>query len=206
MSTQYKLKKYMSKLETAQSLDKVDAYMAKIKKYKQVQNGGVNWTWEGDVSKSLVELKRAKDQIKDGLQVNTAGVAEAVRDIVALKDNAFIASEALDSALQGLDKLIKEAHIEVPDQVMVDVLEPIIKAIGEPRPVEKFEPNTLWGRIFGRPTIPPPPPSVTAAAETKPESAVAAAAERSASPATEEAETVIPQGAVEGAKKLLGKK
>lgn len=181
MSAQYKLKKYMSKLETAMSLDKVDLYLGKIRKYKMTQNGGAE-EWDADVGHTIAKLKEAKDKISQKIEISGEEVDKVVDDIKMLKSNTVRTKEALQSALEGLDALMKESEIAMPEKVVTDILAPFIRAIGEPRPVIEIKPAEMWGNIRGKqvpPPLPPRPPS------------------RPLSPAVKEAQDIIPKGKTE---------
>ena len=113
MSAQYKLKKYMSKLEHASSVESMDAYYKKLLKYKFPQSGGVlkeQMPWNSNVEQFVKKIADLK-----GLEELTAKTAEIQQLQEKLNKLVGISQDYQDSLKYALEDIKKVTATEIPD-------------------------------------------------------------------------------------------
>lgn len=132
MSENYKLMKYMSKLEEADDINKLKTYIKKIKKYKTIQLGGA-------VDGSTMRLREhLRTQSKDGAEPSKV-TPDQIIDIVGEKmktisDSANKEIEKLSSTLSTTISELEQAHkamIELDKQMKGTPLDDLLKQISE---------------------------------------------------------------------------
>lgn len=132
MSENYKLMKYMSKLEEADDINKLKTYIKKIKKYKTIQLGG-------DVKGSTERLQtHLQTPSKDGVEPSKV-TPEQIIDTVKEKTKTISESankeiEQLSSTLSTTIAELEQAHIammELDKQMKGTPLDDLLKQISE---------------------------------------------------------------------------
>lgn len=152
MSSQYKLKKYLNKLENATSDGQMDAYYAKIKQYKSMQSGGVRQgPWRADLKPKFDAMQSAEAAnitlrtYIDGKQTDISGLEGKLKGIT---DGVGNIEESLEDALLYL-KEVSEAIVK-SGVLDVTVLDPVFQRLTgiDIKKYPAIEPAKLWDWIF----------------------------------------------------------
>lgn len=112
MSAQHKLRKYLTKIETA-PIDKMDLYLEKVKKYKKIQTGG-SFPWRDDMDpkvKSLDDVKKVKDNLQQLIDTHSGDIDKISESIKQLQESAGTTYDALDDALRYLNDIWKSINV-----------------------------------------------------------------------------------------------
>lgn len=113
MSAQYKLKKYVNKLENASSVESMNSYYKKLLKYKFPQSGGVlkeQMPWTTNVDQFVKKIADLK-----GLEELTAKTAEIQQLQDKLNKLVGISQDYQDSLKYALEDIKKVTATEIPD-------------------------------------------------------------------------------------------
>jgi hypothetical protein len=113
MSAQYKLKKYVNKLENASSVESMNSYYKKLLKYKFPQSGGVlkeQMPWTTNVEQFVKKIADLK-----GLEELTAKTAEIQQLQDKLNKLVGISQDYQDSLKYALEDIKKVTATEIPD-------------------------------------------------------------------------------------------
>jgi hypothetical protein len=155
MSAQYKIKKYMNKLEKANSVEEMDAYFRKVKQHKFSQSGGAlqPGPWRTDLQEKYVQLDNiSKIQVNLKDVVDTQGktvtdIGQKVKDFTEKFKNV---EESLSDSLLFL----KEITDKIKDKAIdLEVLEPLIQSISQINfgDYEAIDPTMIWELISKSP-------------------------------------------------------
>lgn len=151
MSAQYKMKKYLNKLENATDLAKMDAYYAKVKQYKMTQSGGVlgEGKWRTDLEDQVKKLDQIKG-ISASLEQHVTG---KMGEIGNIGDKLKVFTQGFRNVEESLEDSLLYLK-EVTDKIKVgelklEILEPLFKALSD-IDFTKFpaiDPLKIWDMI-----------------------------------------------------------
>lgn len=154
MSTNYKVKKYCSKLESA-PVDKMDKYYEKIKKYKQIQNGGADGkhSWDAYISQKRKDAETAgkvDEGLKEKIDESMGKLNTVTTTIETIKKNQTEVSVALTDALTELKKLADGIKPEQMTQTLIDDLITAITNL-KVEDVKEIDPEKIWNTVNPQP-------------------------------------------------------
>lgn len=168
MSSQYKVKKYLAKIENAPSSD-LDRYFEKIRKYKKAQTGG-DKPWETYIAEKRKLAGEGDAGLKEAKEALGKRAEEHAKEIGTLGDKIM----AFDKSAQEFGQTLRDALEEIwnlgneikKGSVDASVLEPITKALEEAKK-QTGEKNPAginvedeWKQVITKnaPTAPATPP------------------------------------------------
>lgn len=169
MSAQYKLKKYMNKLENASSVSSMNGYYKKLLKYKFPQSGGVlkeQMPWKSNVDQFVQKITDLK-----GLEELTAKTAEIQQIQDKLKKLVDISQDYQDSLKYALEDIKKVTTTNIPDVASkVGEISKLLQSL-QVGDISGKSAEELIKEVWGAPVMPqrPAKPEEVAAPEEKKE-------------------------------------
>lgn len=149
MSTQYKLKKYFNKMKYASSVEKMDAYYAKLREYKMAQSGGYDGPWRGDLKDSVEKIKKIGD-IKVSIEKNIGENKGKIEDMAGTLDAFSQKSKNIGVALADSLLFLKEITDDIGttniDVTMMETLGNALTSIDTSK-YKNIDPQQLWKMI-----------------------------------------------------------
>lgn len=166
MSAQYKLKKYMSKIESAKSVDNMNTYYKKLLKYKFPQAGGVQkeqMPWNTNLDQFIKKISDLK-----GLEELSSKTEEIKQIQEKLKKLVEMSKDYQDTLKYALEDIKKVTDTNVPDVAgKIGEISNLLKSL-QVGDISGKSANDLVTDIWKKPIMPPrnmppalPPRSIT---------------------------------------------
>lgn len=153
MSAQYKMKKYLNKLENATDLAKMDAYYAKVRQYKMAQSGGVvgDGKWRTDLKDKVDLLDKvgvAQAQVTSYIDSKRAEIDAVRPNVDAFQKSYKTVEEGLADSLLFLNEIAKK--IKESGALNMSEFDNIFLAISgiDPAKYPTVNPEDLWKWVF----------------------------------------------------------